>query len=103
MYKGPKIKLGSVRRADRAQSNGPTLRSLTNFNIELEQFDCLLTAVLACILSIALSNKLGLAEIIYMIFGYDLWTPFFLSRSRLDPKHLPGTNFLCICGLSYTP
>ena len=26
---------------------------------------------------------------------------FFLSRSRLDPKTLPGTEFSCMCGLSY--
>jgi hypothetical protein len=32
------MKLGSVCRADRAQSNGPTMRSLANFHIELEQF-----------------------------------------------------------------
>ena len=42
--KGPKIKLGSVRRADRAQSNGSTKRSLANFHIELEQFRCSLRA-----------------------------------------------------------
>ena len=44
IYKGPKMKFGSVCRADRAQSNGPTLRSLANFHIELEQFCCSLTA-----------------------------------------------------------
>ena len=32
------MKLGSACRADRAQSNGPILRSLANFHIELEQF-----------------------------------------------------------------
>ena len=36
IYKGPKMKLGSVGRADRAQSNDPVLRSLANFHIELE-------------------------------------------------------------------
>ena len=44
IYKGPKMKLGSVCRADQAQFNGPTLRSLANFHIELEQFSCSLTA-----------------------------------------------------------
>ena len=43
-FKGPKMKLGSVCRADQAQSKGPTLRSLANFNIELEKFCCSLTA-----------------------------------------------------------
>ena len=45
IYKGPKTKLGSVCRADRAQSNGLliTLRPLANFHIELEQFCCSLT------------------------------------------------------------
>ena len=37
------MKLGSVCRADRAQSNGSTLRSLASFHIELEQFCCSLT------------------------------------------------------------
>ena len=32
------MKLGSACRADRAQSNGPTVRSLANFHIELEKF-----------------------------------------------------------------
>ena len=36
--KGSKMKLCSVCRADRAQSNGPTVRSLANFHIEVEQF-----------------------------------------------------------------
>ena len=44
IYEGPKMKLCSVCREDRAQSNGPTLRSLANFHIELEQFCCSLTA-----------------------------------------------------------
>ena len=44
IYKGTKTKLGSVCRADRAQSNGPTLRSLATFHIEFEQFRCSLTA-----------------------------------------------------------
>ena len=38
------MKLGSVCRAYQAQSNGPTLRSLANFHIELEQFCCSLRA-----------------------------------------------------------
>ena len=37
---GTKMKLGSVCRAGRAQSNGPAMRSLANFHIELEQFCC---------------------------------------------------------------
>ena len=44
IYKGPKTKLGSVCRADRAQTNGSILRPLANFHIELEQFCCSLTA-----------------------------------------------------------
>ena len=40
IYKGTKMKLGSTCRADRAQSSGPTIRSLANFYIELEQFCC---------------------------------------------------------------
>ena len=44
IYKVPKMELGSVCRAHRAQSNGLTLRSLANFHIELEQFCCSLTA-----------------------------------------------------------
>ena len=44
IYKGTKTKLGTVCRADQMQSNGPTLRSLANFHIELEQFCCSLTA-----------------------------------------------------------
>ena len=44
IYKGTKTKLGSVCRVDQMQSNGPTLRSLANFHIELEQFCCSLTA-----------------------------------------------------------
>ena len=44
IYKGPTTKLGSRCRADRAQSNGPTLSSLANFPIELEQFCCSITA-----------------------------------------------------------
>ena len=44
IYKGTKTKLGSVFKADQMQSNGPTLRSLANFHIELEQFCCSLTA-----------------------------------------------------------
>ena len=43
IYKETKTKLGSVCRADQAQSNGPTLRSLANFHIDLEQFCCSLT------------------------------------------------------------
>ena len=31
IYKGTKMKLGSVCRADQMQFNGPTLRSQTNF------------------------------------------------------------------------
>ena len=38
------MKLGSVDRADRVQSNGSTIMSLANFHIELEQFCCSLTA-----------------------------------------------------------
>ena len=38
IYKEPEMKLGSVCRADRAQSNVSTLRSLVNFHIELAQF-----------------------------------------------------------------
>ena len=44
IYNGTKMKLGSLCKADRAQSNGPTLGSLANFNIELEHFCCSLTA-----------------------------------------------------------
>ena len=44
IYKGAKMNLCSVCRADRAQSNGPAMRSLANFYIELEQFCCSLTA-----------------------------------------------------------
>ena len=44
IYKGPRMKLCSVCGADRAQSNGPTLRPLANFHIELEQFCCSFTA-----------------------------------------------------------
>ena len=44
IYKGTKTKLGSVCRAHQMQSNGPTLRSLANFHIELEPFCCSLTA-----------------------------------------------------------
>ena len=49
IYNGTKTKLGSVCRADQIQSNGPTLRSLANFHIELEQFCGSLTAAKACI------------------------------------------------------
>ena len=66
------MKFGSVCRADRAQSNGPALRSLANFNIESEQFCCSLTAALACILSKALFKRL--AEIIYIIFGGEFFS-----------------------------
>ena len=58
-HKGTRTKLGSVCRADQMQSNGPILRSLANFNIELEQFRCSLTAELACILSIGVNCGLG--------------------------------------------
>ena len=44
IYNGAKMKLGSVCRADQAQSNCSTIRSLANFHIELEQFCCSLTA-----------------------------------------------------------
>ena len=37
IYKAPKMKLGSVCRADRAQSNVPILSSLADFHIELER------------------------------------------------------------------
>ena len=43
-YKETEIKIGSVCRADRGQSNGSTIRSLGSFHIELEQFCCSLTA-----------------------------------------------------------
>ena len=49
IYKGPKMKSCSACRPDQAQSNGPTLRSVANFHIELEQFSCSLTATYACI------------------------------------------------------
>ena len=37
------MKLASVCRADRAQSNGSFMRSLANIHIELEKFCCSLT------------------------------------------------------------
>ena len=40
IFKEPKMKLGSVCKADRAQSNGPTLRSLASFHFELQQRCC---------------------------------------------------------------
>ena len=52
IYKGTKKKLSSVCRAHQIQSNGPTLRSPANFNIEFEQFCCSITVALACLLSI---------------------------------------------------
>ena len=42
--KGTKVKLSSGCGADQMQSKGATLRSLANFNIELEQFCFSLTA-----------------------------------------------------------
>ena len=93
-YKGTKMKLDSMCRAYRAQFNGPIMMSQANFHIELEPFCCSLTAAYACIWASRLSNKLRLAEIIYIIFGGDLRTSIlFLNRSHLDPKTLSGTEF----------
>ena len=40
------MKLNSIRKVNQVQSNGATLRTLNNFEIELEQFRCSHTATL---------------------------------------------------------
>ena len=49
IYKRKRIKLGSARRADRAQFNAPTMRSPANLHIEYEQFCCSNSAAYAYI------------------------------------------------------
>ena len=56
VYKQPEMKLGSCCREIKMQLSCPTLRSLANFYIELEQFCCSLSAVKVCIWNIRPGN-----------------------------------------------
>ena len=60
VYTGPKMKLGSCCRERKMQFSGPTLRSLANFNMELERFWCSLSVAKACMWNIRPDNKICL-------------------------------------------
>ena len=85
MYIGTKTELGSVCRADQMLSNGLTLRSLANFNFELERFCCSLTAT--CLyMSIALFKSIKACGNNLHIFWRWPTVPKIDSES-ITPRH----------------
>ena len=65
VYKGFKMKLGSCCRESKMQFSGPTLRSLGNFYIELNQFYCSFSAGKACIWNIRPDNKSPVSKVFF--------------------------------------
>ena len=61
--KVPKMKSGSCCRVSTMQFSSPSSRSFANFNIELEQFCCLLSAAKACIWNIGPNRKSSVFKI----------------------------------------
>ena len=103
IYKGAKIKLGSVCRAKNMSSNGSTPRSLANFYIELEQFCCSRSA---CFYVGFEQQHYRISEMFfknYLKFTMELRTPNFCEAStRLGLKNLPRRKFWHTCAGSYT-
>ena len=93
IYKGTKMKLGSVWRADQRQSNGPTLRSQTNFYVELERFCCSPTAILACTWAYGFSKKPQGFKIVFITSQLVYGSQFFVCKSTPRTKTLPRSIF----------
>ena len=84
------MNLGSVCRADRAQSNGPTLRPLANFHIELEQFAVQLRRLKPVYEHSAFQINYGLRKQFTLFLEVTYGPKFFLCRSRRGSKNMLG-------------